>query len=78
MTDPWDAMKPLWSFVEAGLRAERNIIEQACEKALQGGQNGVLVTRDARTGRLISAVESVLVAYGTIHEIHEYPGGDVE
>lgn len=78
MSDAYDAMKPLWSFIEAHLRAEKGIIDQAVGKAFAGGQNGVLVTRDARTGRLISARESIAVAYGEIVEIHQYPGGEIE
>lgn len=45
---------------------DQGLIEHACERALTGGQHGVLVVRDP-LGRVLKADPDPQVPYGAIH-----------
>lgn len=62
-------IKALHAFREAARNAaaqEALMVETACEKSVQGGKHGVLVTRDPN-GLTVSATISEQVPYGEIH-----------
>lgn len=55
------------------VRYQHSIIEEACERALTGGEHGVLVIRMGTV--LVSASVDPAVPYGTIHETQLGPPG---
>lgn len=54
--------------IQAALKLDKDMIETACEKALQGGKHGVLVLRSGQGGPVVSAEVDESVPYGMIHE----------
>lgn len=54
--------------VRAALQLDQDMIEAACERALQGGKHGVLVLRSGAAGPVVSAEVDESVPYGQIHE----------
>jgi hypothetical protein len=56
------------AMVREALADQHRIIEAACERALQGGEHGVLILRAGHGGTIVSAEPDPSVPYGMIHD----------
>lgn len=63
-----DEFAHVYQAARAATELDQAMIEEACEKALQGGEHGVLVIRSGNAGPVVSAAPDPSVPYGHIHE----------